>query len=187
MKDIRDESQVVVFQRDGAYRIITANGVWGGLTERGDILVDFFIERPGYPVREETPRTDVEPKTRRLREVQVGILLEADAANTIGHWLIDKARQAAGCERLPHKVFSDHDRREDVMLDYSLALLSEVEPAMAIVFFLREYFGMSFAEIAKRTKTNRKAASRNYAEAIKALRKKYGQIEEDLKGCDDSE
>ncbi len=37
------------FEYDKDYRIVAANGVWGGITLRGDIHLDFFVERQDVP------------------------------------------------------------------------------------------------------------------------------------------
>ena len=38
-----------VFEYDKDYRIVAANGVWGGVTPRGEINIDFFVERQRIP------------------------------------------------------------------------------------------------------------------------------------------
>ncbi len=38
-----------VFHRAADYRVVAANCVWGGITPRGDILVEFMVESAANP------------------------------------------------------------------------------------------------------------------------------------------
>ena len=90
------------FEKDEDYRLIPVNGVWGGATPRSDILVDLFHESytlpevvthavtPGGQLGEEVERI---PKGEIRRKVLVGMVLTAEQAESIGHWLVEKARE----------------------------------------------------------------------------------------------
>jgi hypothetical protein len=90
------------FEKDEDYRLIPVNGVWGGATPRGDILVDLFHESstlpevvthamaPGGQLGEEVQRT---PTGEIQRKVLVGMVLTAEQAESIGRWLLETARK----------------------------------------------------------------------------------------------
>lgn len=90
------------FQYDPAYRIIPTNGVWGGLTPRGDIKLDFFVESTATPERiinainndgslgEEIERS---PNRKLVRHVQVGILMSITEAESIVNFISAKLHE----------------------------------------------------------------------------------------------
>ena len=87
------------FKKDDNYRLVPVNGVWGGPTPRGDIMVDFFYESQSLPEviqQEVTPEGTlgkelVKRSTEIQRTVLVGIILTAEQADSIGRWLQQKA------------------------------------------------------------------------------------------------
>lgn len=90
------------FEKDDDYRIISVNGVWGGPTPRGDIMVDLFHEAQSLPeeVTHETTTdgqlgNEIErtPPGTLQRTVMVGLTLTVDQAESIGLWLQNTARQ----------------------------------------------------------------------------------------------
>jgi hypothetical protein len=90
------------FEKDEDYRLIPVNGVWGGVTPRSDILVDFFHESLALPevvAHAVTPGGELGEEIRRSptgeirRKVLVGMVLTAEQAESIGLWLLEKARQ----------------------------------------------------------------------------------------------
>lgn len=94
------------FEHDSGYRIIAANGVWGELTPRGDVRVDFFVEELETPqsVVNKIEKEDgnsvlgreisrVPEKRRFSRKLQVGLLLSVAHAEDVGKWLIGKAEE----------------------------------------------------------------------------------------------
>ena len=94
------------FVRDGGYRFVPVNGVWGGVTPRGDITADFFHEAltcpesVTYAVTEadglgaEVERQLDDPSSQVTRSLMFGIVLIPEHAESIGQWLIDKARES---------------------------------------------------------------------------------------------
>lgn len=104
MKD-KSEPESIVFKYTKAndYRIVTANGAYGGPEPTGGIKVDFFIESLEYPnlQRFELEGTKLGKEVRRIpgennwvRELQIGLLLSRDVAETIGNWLLEKVKQS---------------------------------------------------------------------------------------------
>lgn len=87
------------FEYDPGYRIVAANGVWGGITPRGDIQLDFFVERQGVPESVRNRVTDQgglgdetcrNPEKRITRRLQIGVLLSQEDADTLADFLKEK-------------------------------------------------------------------------------------------------
>lgn len=87
------------FERDPEYRVITANGAWGGITPRGELMFDLFFEHLDMP--EEiyylaTP-DGLGPESRRVpdplmivREALVGVVMTPENAESLARWLLEK-------------------------------------------------------------------------------------------------
>ncbi|MCK9375697.1 MAG: hypothetical protein M0P73_06060 [Syntrophobacterales bacterium] len=97
--------QITVFYEQNVdYKLIAATGVHGGPIPAGDILVEFFVERRTAPdnitleIGENKPKEISRKGGKFVREIQVGILLRADVAYSIGKWLIDKAAEVGYTE-----------------------------------------------------------------------------------------
>ncbi len=90
------------FEFDKNYRIVATNGAWGGITPRGDIHVDFFVERQGIPesvkqtISEEGALggiTETKPGKRLVRTLQVGVLITVEEAQNLVKFLTDRIKQ----------------------------------------------------------------------------------------------
>jgi hypothetical protein len=90
------------FEIDKDYRIVASNGAWGGVTPRGDIQVDFFVEKQGTPesiknrISEEGAIGEVvemKPPKRIVRKLQVGVLMTLEEAQNLVKFLSDKIKQ----------------------------------------------------------------------------------------------
>jgi hypothetical protein len=100
------------FEFDKDYRIIAVNGIWGGATPRGQVQLDFFVERQGIPevitnrlmedggIGPEVPGTR-KPPTRLVRTMQVGILLTIEEAENVANFIRDRV---AEIRKLKEKV-----------------------------------------------------------------------------------
>lgn len=98
-----DRQVKFVYRRAADYRIIPANGVWGGVTPRGDLLAEFYVESLTTPetvthlvradgrLGEELSRAPAQRPF--VREVQVGLVLSLAQAESIGKWLVNKAEE----------------------------------------------------------------------------------------------
>jgi hypothetical protein len=83
---------------DPAYRMVAANGIYGGLTPRGDLRIDFFVEyqeprEVAYRV-DEAGQASEEPTAREpdfLRRIQVGVLVSRDHVRSFAAWFGQKA------------------------------------------------------------------------------------------------
>ena len=90
------------FERDEHYRLIPVNGIWGGVTLRGDVKADLIHESQALPeaitheVTAEGTLTEVKraPATSFQRTVLASMVLTPEQAESIGLWLQQKAREA---------------------------------------------------------------------------------------------
>jgi hypothetical protein len=90
----------IEFKKAPDYRIIPVTGAWGGINPQGEIIFDLFVEKleiesvrlrvqPGRPPTEMAREGQIQ-----VRESQIGVVVRADIARSIGEWLIQKAQEA---------------------------------------------------------------------------------------------
>ena len=89
-----------VYEQDPNYRIVAANGAWGGLTIHGDMAIDFIVDLTTVPERMEQAVVDGKalgaevrrfPPDRTItRRRQVGVLMTTDVAESVARFIIDK-------------------------------------------------------------------------------------------------
>jgi len=88
-----------IYTKAPGYKTHYANGVHGGITPRGDIKMDFFIETPLFPekvINSVTPEglgpeIDREPSQENAgfeRESQTGIMVSPQQAKSIAYWIL---------------------------------------------------------------------------------------------------
>lgn len=97
---IGEDRQVqFLFEYDPGYRLVAANGMWGGITPRGDMRLDFFVESIAIPeevVNLVTPDGTLGPELRRsparrvIRRLQFGVLLSLEQADSAADFLKEK-------------------------------------------------------------------------------------------------
>ena len=102
-RDVETPKTITIhFRKDKDYRVLSVNAIWGGVTPRGDIMVDLCHEsqpQPDAVTHELTPAglgAEIErtpPTTSIQRTVLVGVVLTAEHAESIGLWLQEKARE----------------------------------------------------------------------------------------------
>jgi len=91
----------IEFKKATDYRIIPATGAWGGVNPQGEIIFDLFVEKleiESVRLRVEPGRPPVEAAREgqiQVRESQIGVVVRADIARSIGEWLIQKAQEVA--------------------------------------------------------------------------------------------
>ena len=85
--------------KSNGFRVVHADGAWGGLTPRGYIAMNFFSERFPIPRRlahEIRPdgtlaqETDRDSKKGVVREVEVEVMVDLAMAKSLILWLNDK-------------------------------------------------------------------------------------------------
>ena len=103
MSEKQDNSKEIEFayEYDPGYRVVAANGAWGGATPRGDFRLDFFVESLALPERithevladklgKEVART---PDKRLIsRRLQVGVLLSLKEVKSIADFLNEQLK-----------------------------------------------------------------------------------------------
>lgn len=92
--------QEVVFKylKSNFYRVIHANGAFGGLTARGEIHIGFYSERMEFPDSSKltiSPNGQVSPEQFEgvgnvVREVEVDVVVDLGTARQLRAWLDDK-------------------------------------------------------------------------------------------------
>ena len=97
--DYAQRRVVFQFEKNPEYRVIYANGAFGGATPRGDIKFDLFIEYAGSPeeVAHSMTPDGLGPEVERspedmpfVRESQIGVIMSPGQAKSFGHWLLSK-------------------------------------------------------------------------------------------------
>lgn len=93
-----------LFQKAADYKILPANGAWGGVTTRGDFLLDFFVEHhiaPDYVMHEVTTEGGLGNEIERnpvitgdiisvTRELVGGISLSVEQAKSIANFIQER-------------------------------------------------------------------------------------------------
>jgi hypothetical protein len=90
------------FIKAPGYRLIHADGAWGGLTTQGYVYMALYAERPSIPQSVVGTVSDdgnfVEISEERIarqaviRDVEVGVLMDIDTAVALRKWLDEKIR-----------------------------------------------------------------------------------------------
>jgi hypothetical protein len=93
------DNVIFTYQKNPDYRIKYANGAFGGVTPKGEIKFDLFVEylqNPEETVHSMTPdglgpeidRTPEKPPI--VRESQVGIIMSIGEAKSLAAWLMQR-------------------------------------------------------------------------------------------------
>jgi hypothetical protein len=105
-----DGKVLIQFERSPNYRLVAADGAWGGPTPRGHIIVNFFVDVPVAPLSvthalsedgqlgpevERSP-TQNDARPRVSREFEMGVLLSPEDAESIANWLLDQVDMVRG-------------------------------------------------------------------------------------------
>jgi hypothetical protein len=103
-RDPSNEQQEVVFKyvKSNFFRVIHADGAWGGLNPRGNIHMSFYNERAALPdtstltissdgnlVKPEEPQTS----GAVIREIECDVILDLRTAIGLRKWLDDQIKQ----------------------------------------------------------------------------------------------
>ena len=99
MADEIPKSVEIHYLKANDFRVIHADGVWGGVAPRGYITMSVFSERNPIPrkmVFDVTPDGQLGPVTDRdskegiIREVEVEVVMDVPLAKSLVEWLKDK-------------------------------------------------------------------------------------------------
>ena len=102
---MQEQNKEIVFQysRADSYGVVSANGVHGGVTSRGDFRFDLFVESPMTPevVAHSITPDGLGPEIRRepeslpvMREAQVGVVMQLDQAKAFAQWMLNRIHAA---------------------------------------------------------------------------------------------
>lgn len=94
----------IEYEYDQDYRVIAAHGMYGGITPRGDLRVDFFVEyapppKTGELVYKPQPDGSVKEvshkagKPELIRRMQIGVLIPPQQVESFAKWFRDKAQK----------------------------------------------------------------------------------------------
>lgn len=115
------ETVTFKYAKANDYRVIAANGVYGGPLPSGEIKADFFVEFVETPGVERFEVKDkrlgalidrVPSKGTWIRELQIGLLLSRNTAKSIGEWLLEKVKIAEE-QALKAGEKLEHGRRKE--------------------------------------------------------------------------
>lgn len=98
------EGILVHYMKSNDFRTVFASGVIGGVTAQGKISMNVYLDRPPIPVRSVLkPAEEVKPgvkvavkedpvegKSGIIREIQCGILMDLETAQSLKTWLDEK-------------------------------------------------------------------------------------------------
>jgi len=95
----------VEYEYDPDYRLVAANGVFGGVTPRGELRIDFFAEYPPAPGSGEVTyrnkggklveETKKSKDAKLVRRIQVGVLVSPHHIDGFAKWFREKAQMIA--------------------------------------------------------------------------------------------
>jgi len=97
-----------IYHVPDGYEPVYVNGVHGGVTPRGDLVCNFFLEHQELPEEEQVEVQDGELKAetatfkRRItcapservfvRDVRVGVIIPLHQVESIARWMLDKLK-----------------------------------------------------------------------------------------------
>ena len=127
INDVSEEAQAVGFKyvKANFFRVIHADGAWGGISPKGDIHMAFYNERAAIPdVSKLLIGPDgrvLEPErfeasSRLVREVETDVIFDLNTARALRTWL-DKNIEALERRIEQAKAESTPDDREAVSVD----------------------------------------------------------------------
>ena len=101
----------IEWEYDKNYRMVPANGMWGGITPRGDLRIDFFVE--SMPVPDSgagkllndgsgryTERQEASEKVTVVRQIQVGVMVPSQQVQSFMRWFQDKAQKVKASKEI---------------------------------------------------------------------------------------
>jgi hypothetical protein len=103
MSEIKFKKVRFIHNRPEDYKIYPINGIWGGMTGRGDLICHFFLEHQEVPAVEVQPIKEDgslgsvergnEGEARIVRNFQMGIVVNREQAVAIAKWMLDNVKR----------------------------------------------------------------------------------------------
>lgn len=89
---------VVKYIKSNLFRVIHADGAWGGMSPHADIHISFYNERPAIPDRSRfvvannrlIKPEEFEAESELVREVEVDVVVDLRTAKSIRAWLDER-------------------------------------------------------------------------------------------------
>ena len=91
------------YRKSSGFRVVRAEGAWGGITPRGEIVMNIFNERLPVPDFDEVEiledgsfgrRVDFSADTKGIvREVEIALSMDVRTAANLANWLLDKVQR----------------------------------------------------------------------------------------------
>jgi hypothetical protein len=92
-----------VYHKLEDYKVYPVNGLYGGVSSRGEFIGHFFLEHHEIPkeeiqsIKEDGSLGEVEAKpsveVKIDRDLQVGIMVNCEQAVNIANWILDRVKQ----------------------------------------------------------------------------------------------
>ena len=88
-----------VYENANDYRVVYANGAQGGLSPQGEMIVNFFVEKPANPfderrplaedgsVGEPIPESATITEYQIVRSISTSVVMSLDCARRVKTWL----------------------------------------------------------------------------------------------------
>lgn len=98
------------------FRVVHADGVFGGLTPSGDIFASIFSQRPAIPnltVNQIKENGELGPEIERvskdgiIRELEVGLAMRPETAEQLIKWLQERVTEFRKLQEIQQKPSSD--------------------------------------------------------------------------------
>jgi hypothetical protein len=99
-----------IYQTDEDCRQIYVNGAYGGMTPKGELIINFFFERTMVPKEERMPVVDGKPQLDKavrvdpvthdptelvmIRNIKATIIIPVQEIATIANWMIDRLKES---------------------------------------------------------------------------------------------
>jgi hypothetical protein len=86
---------VIKYIKSNLFRVIHADGAWGGMSPHGDIHISFYNERPAIPDRSRfvvsedqvVKSEEFEAESELVREVEIDVVVDLQTARSLRTWL----------------------------------------------------------------------------------------------------
>lgn len=96
MSNSKPKTIKFVYSKIPTYRTYNVDGVYGGITHRNKIFIEFFSEKPPLPestTHELSDKGELGKETKKskpttiIREIEAGIYVDIQTAKVIADWL----------------------------------------------------------------------------------------------------